>query len=289
MTVTAVNGLLKAQQKWINQPQGGAPMRLLILNLMPTKVTTERQFLSNFAAVPGDFEITFMYPATHQFKSLSRETVAAAYVSLDQVYDQHFDGLIITGAPVEKIDFEAVDYWDEFGTIVDWAQTHVTQTLFECWAAQAGLYYQFNIQKRLVAQKIFGIYMATSLDEQSQLAHNLSAGGLLKMPQSRHTQLVLPTTVPSDLHVVATNDEIGPLIITAPAANAVYVTGHPEYDTDTLANEYFRDQRKHLPIELPKYYFKNKNLQTINDSWHQTSHQLYANWIETLKLTKVGL
>jgi len=288
MTVTAVNGLLAAQQKWINQPQGDQPMRLLILNLMPTKVTTERQFLSNFAAVPGDFEITFMYPVTHRFKTYSRDTVAANYVSLDQIADQHFDGLIVTGAPVEKLAFEEVDYWDEFTTIVDWAKTHVTQTLFECWAAQAGLYYQFNLQKQLVPEKIFGVYSADSWNQNAQLTRGLTAGGLLKMPQSRHTQLVLPTTLPAELQVVAANDEIGPLILTAPTTNAVYVTGHPEYDTDTLANEYFRDQRKQLPIQLPKYYFKNQSLKTVDDGWHQTSHRLYANWINTLKLMKVG-
>ncbi|MFC6182176.1 homoserine O-acetyltransferase/O-succinyltransferase family protein [Lactiplantibacillus daowaiensis] len=288
MTVTAVNGLLKAEHQWRNQSQGDHSMRLLVLNLMPTKVTTERQFLSNFAALSTNVEVTFMYPKTHVFKGLPRATVADHYVSLDQVEDQYFDGLIITGAPVETLAFEDVDYWQEFGTIVDWAQTHVTQTLFECWAAQAGLYYQFNIQKRTVGEKIFGIYTADDVDLQSPLVSGLSAGGLLKMPQSRHTQLILPTVLPQDLHVVATNDEIGPLVLAAPQAKAVYVTGHPEYDTETLATEYFRDRRKRLPIQLPKHYFTTTDLQQINDSWHQTSHQLYANWLQTLTLTKVG-
>lgn len=287
MTVTANNGLLTSEQQWSqSQSQDAHPLRLLVLNLMPTKQTTERQFLTNLTATNLDVDVTFMYPETHVFKGLPRATVAENYVTLAQIETQFFDGLIITGAPVEKLPFEAVDYWDEFGSIVDWAQTHVTQTLFECWAAQAGLYYQFNIHKQTVANKIFGIYAADTVDHHSPLISGLSAGGLLKMPQSRHTELVLPITLPNDLHMVAANDEIGPLVLTAAKAHAVYVTGHPEYDTDTLANEYTRDVQRQLPIQRPKHYFNE--LQQIDDSWHVTSHQLYANWLRTLQLMKVG-
>ena len=289
MTVTAVNGLLKAQHQWVNGTEVNAPLQILILNLMPTKVDTERQFLQRFAAVDNDVAVTFMYPATHQFKSLPKQLVADNYVTLSQVADQHFDGLIITGAPVEKLDFEAVDYWDELLTIIDWARDHVTQTLYECWAAQAGLYAQFNVQKRLVGEKIFGIYTATVVDEQSQLTQGLSAGGLLKMPQSRHTELVLPTQLPAGLHVVAANDQVGPLVLTAPNQHSVYVTGHPEYEANTLANEYFRDRRKNLPINLPQHYFRHADLKEINYSWPQASCRLYQNWLQSLKLTKVGL
>jgi len=289
MTVTVVNGLLKAQQQWVNQPHGTQPSRLLILNLMPTKATTERQFLNRFAALSVDVEVTFMYPETHHFKSLPKSVVAKNYVTLAEIADQHYDGLIVTGAPVEQLSFETVDYWQEFQTIVDWAQTHVTETLFECWAAQAGLYYQFNIQKKLAKQKIFGIYQASNVATQSHLVSGLSADGTLKMPQSRHTKLVIPTNLPTGLQVVAENDEIGPLILAAPQQRAVYVTGHPEYEAETLANEYFRDRRKQLPINLPQNYFTDQSLQQINYSWQTASCQFYQNWLETLVLAKVSL
>ncbi|BDZ31478.1 homoserine O-succinyltransferase [Lactiplantibacillus sp. WILCCON 0030] len=289
MTVIAVNGLLKTQQQWA-QPTQGAPLtRVLILNLMPTKLTTERQFLTQFAHLTTDVEVTFMYPVSHHFKSIPRATVAENYVTLTDIAAQHFDGLIVTGAPVEQLPFEAVDYWSEFQTIIDWAQTHVTQTLFECWAAQAGLYAQFKIKKQLVAQKVFGIYTATAVDQASQLVTGLSAGGLLKMPQSRQSRLDLPHHLPADLQVVATNRQVGPLILTAATKHAVYVTGHPEYETDTLANEYFRDRRKHRPINLPQHYFVDQSLKQVRNSWQAASGQFYQNWLETLKLTKVGL
>jgi len=287
MTVTVVNGLLKAQHQWFDQPAGASAMRILILNLMPTKLTTERQFLQRFAALNEDVAVTFMYPATHHFKSVPRALVAENYVTLADVADQQFDGLIVTGAPVEQLPFEAVDYWQEFETIVTWAQTHVTNTLFECWAAQAGLYAQFNIRKRLVAQKIFGIFQATTVNNHSRLVHGLQGRDSLKMPQSRHTQLDLPTDLPADLQVVAANDEIGPLILTSPQQRAVYVTGHPEYEAETLANEYFRDLRKQLPIKLPQHYFADQALQKIRYSWRSASCQFYQNWLESLKLAKV--
>ncbi|CAJ1229043.1 homoserine O-succinyltransferase [Lactiplantibacillus xiangfangensis] len=288
MAVTAVNGLLKAQGQWDNAAVK-EPLQVLILNLMPNKQDTERQFLQRLAAVEQDVAVTFMYPVSHHFKSLPKAVVAANYVSLNQVIDRHFDGLIVTGAPVEQLDFEAVDYWDEFLAIISWAQRHVTQTLFECWAAQAGLYAAFNVQKQEVSEKIFGIYTATAVDEDSRLTRGLSTDGALKMPQSRHTQLILPEDLPADLHVVATNNQVGPLVLNAPRQRAVYVTGHPEYEATTLANEYFRDRRKHLPINLPQHYFKESTLSTVDYSWPDASRQLYQNWLATLDLAKVGL
>lgn len=288
MTVTVTNGLLKARGAWAETAPTTEAQRLLILNLMPTKLSTERQFLQRLAAGDTDVEVTFMYPTSHRFKSLPRQVVAEHYVTLADVADQYFDGLIITGAPVETIDFEAVDYWQEFLTITDWAQTHVGQTLYECWAAQAGLYAQFGIQKQRVGHKVFGIYAATATDVQSPLISGLSAGGLLKMPQSRHTELVLPASSPAGLQVVAENSEVGPLILTAPEQHAVYVTGHPEYEQQTLADEYFRDQRKHLPIQLPEHYFADSQLTTVDYSWRTASNRFYQNWLATLSLTKVG-
>lgn len=289
MTVTVNNGLLKAHHQWQNAGQAARPLQLLILNLMPTKATTERQFLNRLTGATPDVAVTFMYPASHHFKSIARDVIEQNYVNLAQIEDQYFDGLIVTGAPVEQLPFEAVDYWEELETIIDWAQRNVQQTLFECWAAQAGLYEQFNIQKRLVGHKVFGIYSATTVDQHSRLVSGLSAGGLLKMPQSRHTELVLPATLPGDLRVVASNNQVGPLLLSAPSQHAVYVTGHPEYEATTLADEYFRDRRKQLPINLPQHYFKDARLSCINYNWSAASHRLYQNWLATLTLTKVGL
>ena len=229
-----------------------------------------------------------MYPASHHFKSLPQAVVAAHYVTLADIQDQYFDGLIVTGAPVETLPFEAVDYWNELLTIIDWSRQHVSQTLFECWAAQAGLYAQFGIAKRAVAHKIFGIYSATSTDVKSPLISGLNAGSLLKMPQSRHTALVMPERLPAGLQVVADNPKVGPLVLSAPKLHAVYVTGHPEYERRTLADEYLRDRRKHLPIQLPEHYFATEQLTTVDYSWQTSSNQLYQNWLATLNLTKVG-
>lgn len=290
MTVTANNGLLAARGEWENADKqvNSQSKQILILNLMPTKLTTERQFLKRFAAGTTDVTVTFMYPASHQFKNLPQAVIAAHYVTLADIRDQYFDGLIVTGAPVETLPFERVDYWQELLVIIDWAQRHVSQTLFECWAAQAGLYAQFGIAKRLVAHKIFGIYSATNTDVKSPLINGLSAGGLLKMPQSRHTALVMPEQLPNGLQVVADNPQVGPLVLTAPKQHAVYVTGHPEYERQTLADEYFRDRRKHLPIQLPEHYFATERLTTVDYSWQTASDRLYQNWLATLNLTKVG-
>jgi len=289
MTVTAINGLLRARGQWEKLVPDTRPLQILILNLMPTKAETERQFLNRFAAGTTDVAVTFMYPASHHFKSLPTALVAQHYVTLSAIEDQYFDGLIVTGAPVETIPFERVDYWDELLTIIDWAQQHVHQTLFECWAAQAGLYAQFSIEKRRLAHKVFGIYEATSIDGRAPIMAGLSAGGLLKMPQSRHTELVLPTNLPSGLHVAAANAQVGPLILTAPVQRAVYVTGHPEYARRTLASEYYRDRRKQLPIQQPEHYFEHGKSAKINYSWRAASCRLYQNWFATLSLTKVGL
>lgn len=289
MAVIATNGLLKAQHQWVDDELSTDPLQLLILNLMPTKRETERQFLRRFSAVDQDVAVTFMYPTRHHFKTVSRTAIVENYVSIDQVVDQTFDGVVITGAPVEQLPFEDVDYWNEFVAINDWAHRHASQTLYECWAAQAGLYQDFDIPKYELPQKISGIYTATAIDKHSTLMSGLSAGGLLKMPQSRHTALDLPATLPADLRVVAANAEVGPLVLTAPSQRAVYVTGHPEYTADTLAREYYRDRRKQLTVPVPQHYFQSPESTVVNYNWPDASRRFYQNWLASLTLTKVGL
>lgn len=289
MAVIATNGLLKAQHDWIDDELQTDPLQILILNLMPTKLETERQFLQRFAAVDQDVAVTFMYPTRHHFKTVARAAVVENYVSIDQVVDQSFDGVIITGAPVEQLPFEDVDYWHEFVAISDWAHRHASQTLYECWAAQAGLYQDFDIPKYDLPQKAFGIYSATTVDDHSPLMSGLSAGGLLKMPQSRHTALDLPAQLPADLQVVAANAEVGPLVLTSSEQRAVYVTGHPEYAADTLTREYHRDRRQHRRVPVPQHYFEQSDATVVNYSWPDASRRFYQNWLASLTLTKVGL
>ncbi|WP_234002794.1 homoserine O-succinyltransferase [Lactobacillus sp. CBA3605] len=284
----ARNGLSKTQGQWRRPKLATAATQLLILNLMPTKQATEQQFLQRLAMGPTDVAVTFMYPASHHFKGIDQATIAANYVTLAQIQAEHFDGLIVTGAPVEQLPFTAVDYWSELQTIITWAQTHVSQTLFECWAAQAGLYLQFGIDKQLVAHKIFGVYTATTVDRASPLMAGLTQPASLKMPQSRQSQLVLPAKLPAELQLVATNAQVGPLVLAAPAQHAVYVTGHPEYAAETLALEYRRDRQQHRPIQQPQHYFSDSH-GTIDYSWQQASCQFYQNWVATLKLMKAGL
>ncbi|GHP14614.1 homoserine O-succinyltransferase [Lentilactobacillus fungorum] len=289
MTVNALNGFNLANGKWQNQPLKNS-LSILVLNLMPNKQITELQFLSGFNDCQRDIQLTFMYPATHHFKGVPKKLVAKNYVNLDQVANQHFDGLIITGAPIETLPFEQVDYWPELLKIIDWAKSHVSEQLYECWAAQAGLYHDFRITKHLLPTKLFGIYQATKVDHESPLARGFSAGGVIRMPQSRHTESSLDEAhLPAGLTVIASSAETGAMILTASEKHTTYVTGHPEYQARTLADEYERDLNKHLPIQLPSNYFKDPLVGEIDYSWRDASTRFYDNWTQLLAIKKVGL
>ncbi|KRL96082.1 homoserine O-acetyltransferase/O-succinyltransferase family protein [Limosilactobacillus equigenerosi] len=279
MTANASNGFLLQTHRWINHVQTN-PLKLAIVNLMPTKLATERQFLTQFNRLDTDVEITFVYPVTHKFKGTPRADIQSAYTSLATIAEQHFDGVIITGAPVEHLPFEQVDYWDEFQTICDWAEHHAHQTLLECWAAQAGLFNDFGIPKQPVKHKVFGVYQADTTSD--EFANCLGAGGLFKMPQSRHTtSLINPTTLPNDIAIVASNHQIGPLILHSRHHRRTYVTGHPEYEKTTLNQEYERDLKKHLPIQPPLNYFQANG--QIDYSWQSSSQTFYQTWLNQTK------
>lgn len=282
MTANAQNGLAIIKKQWQNHQQT-APLQLLVLNLMPTKVTTELQFLKHFNNLSTDVTLTFLYPATHHFKGTPADLIKKHYYDLDQIKNHYFDGLIVTGAPVEKLSFEEVDYWQELCRIITWADHHVYETLFECWSAQAGLFVDFNIPKRTLSNKLFGIFTATSINPLSRLSLNLGAGGLIKMPQSRHSASLLDRHhLPSDLKIIVDSAEAGPLILRSHRLHHTYITGHPEYDRDTLAKEYYRDQKKRRAIQAPLHYFADKTTNQINYSWQNTSHLIYQNWLNTL-------
>lgn len=289
MVVNAVNGFLHAEKQWTNQKLN-QPVSILVLNLMPTRKETEFQFLTAFDHLDSDVEMTFMYPYTHHFKGTSRQAIETDYVCLNQIADRYYDGLIITGSPVEKLPFNQVDYWDELQQIVQWGHTHVKQQLHECWAAQAGLYLDYGIQKRLLPSKLFGIFTAVRVDHDSPLARGFGAGGLLRMPQSRHTEIVLDENhLPGDLKVIATAPQSGPIVLSSNTYQTTYVTGHPEYREKTLANEYYRDRSKNLPIQLPVNYFKDPVAGTVAYSWQDASQKLYENWTHLLADKKVGI
>lgn len=285
MTANAKNGFLLCNGKWLNHYLDH-PISILVVNLMPTKEVTERQFLESFNNLQQDVEITFLYPATHHFKNTSYSEINKAYASLADIEAFSFDGLIITGAPVEQLNFHQVDYWEEFRTICDWAERHTKQTLLECWAALGGLYNDYQLGKRQLPHKLFGVYQATSINEHSRLALDFQS---IKIPQSRHaTTVVNPHDLPADLQVVASNEQIGPLIYHSPSKHRTYITGHPEYESDTLAKEYFRDLKKRLPIQEPHDYFADVKTGEVNYSWQQSSTQIYQNWLNTFAQQKVG-
>lgn len=287
MTANAKNGFLLTNGHWQNHYLN-SPTSIVVVNLMPNKEITERQFLESFNELAQDVELTFLYPATHQFKNVSFSAIAKTYVSLAEIENYSFDGLIVTGAPVEQLPFYQVDYWEEFRTILDWAERHTSQSLLECWAALGGLYNDYQVNKYQLAQKIFGIYRATALNSNSQLTRHFT-NQQLAIPQSRHSNPIIdPENLPDGLQVIAENKEIGPLILHSSGKHRTYITGHPEYEVDTLAHEYYRDLKKRLPIQEPHNYFTNRNTGKINYSWRNSSIQIYQNWLNTFAQQKVG-
>lgn len=287
MAANALNGFLYRNGKWRNSHLRD-PVSILILNLMPNKEETEKQFLENFDQLNKDVEITFLFPITHTFKSIPFPTIAQSYASYDQIVGRSYDGLIVTGAPVEKLPFKEVDYWQEFQMISSWATRHTKQSLFECWAALGGLYNDYEIPKKQLSKKIFGIYSSSKINKGSDLTKELTEQDFL-IPQSRHsTADITSSSLPNGLEIIANNHEIGPLAYYSSTFNRTYITGHPEYEIDTLAKEYFRDLNRNLPIEKPCNYFVNKDTDQINYSWKETSHKFYQNWLNTLAAKKEG-
>ncbi|MDF7626763.1 homoserine O-succinyltransferase [Lactobacillaceae bacterium L1_55_11] len=277
MTANAKNGFLKREGAWSKQAVHN-PVKILIWNLMPNKAETEAQFLSLLDELDQDVLVTFMYAQTHHFKSVAVEDLAACYCTLDDLWDQNFDGLIITGAPVEQLPFEAVDYWCEFKRVRRWAQEHVSQTINACWSAQAALYHDFDIQKRTLPQKLFGIYQSRHLNQESALGAHLET---FFSPQSRHSESVFEDPLPKDLELIAENPVTGPQILQAPALGQTYVTGHAEYLTDTLDAEYRRDLAKGAAIAPPVNYYDRQH--RVCNRWRASSIQLYQNWLNLIE------
>lgn len=255
------------------------PLKIAALNLMPTKITTETQLIRLLSNSSLQIEFTLLQTATHRSTHTPAEHMAAFYKNFDDIRSQNFDGLIITGAPVENLDFDEVNYWDELCEIMEWSRNHVFSTLHICWAAQAGLNFHYGIPKYPLRKKLFGVFEHYALLPNHPIVRGFDEYFLA--PHSRHTEVRESdiAEVP-ELEVVAKSDLAGAYIIAARDSRMLFVTGHAEYDYDTLANEYFRDKAKGLDIDLPYNYFPGDNPSVKPPNvWRGHANLLFSNWL----------
>lgn len=255
------------------------PLNVGILNLMPIKQDTELQLLRALSNTPLQVDVTLVSVKSHVSLNTSSSHLNQFYVNFDEIKNRTFDGFIITGAPVEQMAFEEVDYWDELCEIMDWTQDHVTSTVHICWGAQAGLYHYFGLQKELLPEKLFGIYEHRVLNRKIPLVRGFD--DLFMAPHSRHTTVSAAAIhACEDLTVLAESEEAGVFLAYANKGKQIFIMGHPEYDRVTLDKEYHRDLDKGLPISVPKNYYPNDDA-TIrpNLQWRSHSNNLYTNWL----------
>lgn len=260
------------------QSQNIRPLRILVLNLMPTKITTETQLARLLGNTPLQIEMELL--TVHRTpKNTAKEHMLSFYQTFDQVKDAYFDGMVITGAPVEQMAFEEVDYWQELCEIMQWSRSHVYSTFHICWGAQAGLYYHYGIEKLPLEKKMFGIFPHTVTHKGSILFRGFD--DVFLAPHSRHTTVNREQIAANPkLKILAESPEAGVYAISTDAGRQIFITGHAEYDADTLAKEYFRDKDAGLPIDLPKNYFPNDDdTQTPLSTWRSGANLLFSNWL----------
>ena len=255
------------------------PLRILILNLMPTKIVTETQLARLLANSPLQVQVTFLQTATHSTTHTAPEHMKAFYKTFDEIRNERFDGMIITGAPIEDLDYEAVDYWDELCRIMDYTKENVYSTIHLCWGALAGLYYHFGIPKVHLDKKMFGVFEHRTLEPKHPLVRGFDE--LFFAPHSRHTTVRNEDILSCpQLTLLASSEEAGAYLIASESGRQFFVTGHSEYDRETLAGEYFRDVNKNLPIEIPRHYFQNDDpKQEILYRWRGHASLLFSNWL----------
>lgn len=255
------------------------PLKLIILNLMPTKLETETQLLRLLSNSPLQVDVDFLQVKSHKSKNVSRIHMQKFYSTFDNIKDNKYDGMIITGAPVEHLAFEEVDYWDELCTIMEWSKTNVYSTFHICWGAQAGLYYHYGINKKPLEKKMFGIFPHKSLDVTHPLMRGLDDEYFV--PHSRHTSVDRQDIAQvKQLQIISYSDIAGVHIVSDMDCRQFFVTGHSEYDRDTLAREYFRDKNKGLDIEKPYNYFPNDDENLVpNMSWKSSASIIFSNWL----------
>lgn len=255
------------------------PLRVVLLNLMPTKIATETQIMRKLANTPLQIDVTLMHTSSHAAKNVSQQHLESFYRTFDEIRAEHFDGMIITGAPVETLDFEDVDYWDELCEIMEWTKTNVHSTLHICWGAQAGIYYHYGIQKHDLPKKMFGVFEHTLEKPTSPWVRGFD--DVFWAPHSRHTAVNADDIAAHpELEIIATSAEAGVYMAKSIDSRNFFVFGHPEYDHDTLANEYMRDKAKGMDIDLPAHYFPDDN--PANEppaTWRAHAQLLYTNWL----------
>lgn len=254
-------------------------LKILILNIMPVKVTTETQILRCLSNSPLQVDVELLRIASHESKNTAHEHLSSFYKTFEQVRYKRYDGMIITGAPVEQLRFEQVDYWPELTEIMEWTKTHVTNTFHICWGAQAALYYHYGIDKHPLAQKMFGIFEHKVVDTTEPLVRGFD--DVFWAPHSRHTENRREDIAANaNLKILAESDEAGVYIAISNDKSQIFVTGHSEYDRETLAGEYARDISCGLDIQKPRNYFPNDDpTQTPRVTWRSHANLLYSNWL----------
>ena len=255
------------------------PLRIVILNLMPLKITTETDLIRLLSNTPLQLDIQFMKLQSHTPKNTPIEHMMMFYRDFEEMRNEKYDGMIITGAPVEQLDFEDVVYWPEISEIFTWARTHVTSTLYICWAAQAGLYFHYGVPKFPLSTKMFGIFPQMPLDPQLSIFRGFD--DVFQMPHSRHTEVRREDILSNpDLQLIAEGEESGVSVIMARGGREFFITGHLEYAPDTLDREYRRDKDIRTDVALPRNYYRNNN---PNNSpivtWRAHANLFYSNWI----------
>ncbi len=255
------------------------PLEIVLLNLMPTKIATETQFTRLLGNTPLQVHLELMHTTSHKSKNVSQDHLLNFYKSFDELKDRKFDGMVITGAPVEHMDFEDVDYWEELCQIMEWSKTHVHSTIHICWGAQAGLYYHYGIQKHQMEKKMFGVFKHKADYKRSILLRGFD--DTFWVPQSRHTTIHREDVeaVPG-LKILASSDECGVYAVSSKGGRQIFITGHSEYDPDTLKNEYLRDKNLGLPIDVPANYFRDDDdMKEPIVRWRGHANLLFSNWL----------
>ena len=259
---------------------GGEVLQVAILNLMPLKEDTELQLLRKLSTSGKNIKITFFNVVSYISKTTNPDHMKRFYSTYEKIKDKYFDGLIITGAPVEQMRFEDVIYWDELTKIMEWSETHAKSTLHICWGAQAGLYYHYGIDKHIIDHKMFGVFTHKIDDKNSEILFGFKDG--FKAPHSRHTTIFKQDVEKNkDLDIVSESNEAGIFLIENKKKNQLFITGHLEYAVDTLDKEYKRDLAKGLDIDIPKNYYKDDNPEEEPIySWKENGDKIYSNWVK---------
>ena len=255
------------------------PLEIVLLNLMPTKVATETQFSRLLGNTPLQVRLELMHTTTHVAKNTSQDHLLNFYKSFDELKDRKFDGMIITGAPVEQMEFEDVDYWQELCQIMEWSKTHVHSTLHICWGAQAGLYYHYGVPKKDLPEKLFGVFAHKADYKRSILMRGFD--DIFWVPHSRHTTVLREDIEAAPgLKILASSEKAGVYAVMNKAGRQIFVTGHSEYDPDTLEKEYLRDKNQGLPISVPENYYPNDD-DTMDPivRWRGHANLLFSNWL----------